>query len=392
MRRGWCPTVFAPMPSGDGLLVRVKPPLGRLSPAQARALAAAAARHGNGVIDLTGRANLQVRGLSAESAAPFARAMVAAGLASPDPAVERRRSVAVTPLPDAAAEAVAAALEEGLVQNHALAALPAKFGFAVALPGIAADIHLHPIAEGWAVWPDGAAQAACTAAPVAAALRLAHAFLRVAPGARRMRDADAAPIYAAAALRPELPLPAPSPPRVIGPLAGGVGVGLPFGTTDAATLGRLAVCGPLHLTPWRALVLAAPLPLSPSRRGRGNPACRSPSPCGRGQGGGVSAPAADSLILDPADPRRALTACPGFPACASAQADVRADALALSRQFPGLALHVSGCAKGCAQPRPAPLTLVAGADGYALVRNGTAADPPAARGLSLVQVAAMIAP
>ena len=102
-------------------------------------------------------------------------------------------------------------------------------------------------------------------------------------------------------------------------------------------------------------------------------------------------PGTETLILDPADPRRALTACPGRPACASAQADVRADALALGRRFPGLALHVSGCTKGCAQPRPAPLTLVAGADGYALVRDGTAADPPVAHGLSLAQLAAMIA-
>jgi precorrin-3B synthase len=364
MRRGWCPTVHAPMPSGDGLLVRVKPPLGCLSPAQARALAAAAARDGNGVIELTSRANLQVRGLAPDSAGRFARAMVDAGLAAPDPAVEGRRSVAVLPLPDPATARVAAALEGALAQDDALAALPAKFGFAVALPAIAADVRLHPAAAGWAVWPDGAARAAHTAAPVAAALRVAHAFLTVAQGARRMRDVPAASVFAAARLRPELPAPAPPlPPPTIGALVGGFGVGLPFGAMDAATLDRLAACGPLHVTPWRALIIAA-----------------------------AAAPPDDpALILDPADPRRALTACPGRPACASAQADVRADALLLAGRFPGLALHVSGCAKGCAQPRPAPLTLVAGADGYALVRDGTTADPPVAHGLSLAQLAAMIA-
>ncbi len=32
MRRGWCPGVLRPMPSGDGLLVRVHPPGGALTP------------------------------------------------------------------------------------------------------------------------------------------------------------------------------------------------------------------------------------------------------------------------------------------------------------------------------------------------------------------------
>ena len=39
-RRGWCPSLYDPMATGDGLLVRVKPPGARLSAAAARALAA----------------------------------------------------------------------------------------------------------------------------------------------------------------------------------------------------------------------------------------------------------------------------------------------------------------------------------------------------------------
>ncbi len=38
------------------------------------------------------------------------------------------------------------------------------------------------------------------------------------------------------------------------------------------------------------------------------------------------------------------------------------------------ALHVSGCAKGCAHPGPAALTLTGTAAGFDLIRNGTAAD------------------
>ena len=59
-------------------------------------------------------------------------------------------------------------------------------------------------------------------------------------------------------------------------------------------------------------------------------------------------------------------------------------------------LHISGCAKGCAHPGPAALTLVGGENGAGLVVNATAKALPAgyrprydaARGLS--RVAAMI--
>src|SRR3954467_12394406 len=96
--RGACPSVWEPMPTGDGLLVRVKPQGGVVSAAAARALAAAAARCGNGTLELTARANVQVRGLQPHTVHPFAAAIVAAGLAHPDPQVERRRNIMVAPL------------------------------------------------------------------------------------------------------------------------------------------------------------------------------------------------------------------------------------------------------------------------------------------------------
>jgi len=49
----------------------------------------------------------------------------------------------------------------------------------------------------------------------------------------------------------------------------------------------------------------------------------------------------------------------------------------------GICLHISGCAKGCAHPRRAALTLVADAGHYSLVREGKAGDAPMARGLTL---------
>ena len=62
--KGWCPTLLSPMQSGDGWLARVKPTAATVSAAQRAVIAEAARRHGNGHIDLTSRANFQIRGLT----------------------------------------------------------------------------------------------------------------------------------------------------------------------------------------------------------------------------------------------------------------------------------------------------------------------------------------
>ena len=121
MKRGWCPTVHEPMPSGDGLLIRVKPFGGRLSSAMLRTLPDIAASCGNGAIELTGRGNIQLRGLSAATAPRAAQALVAAGLADPDPVREARRNVIAVPPCD---DALVAAVEAMLADTPGL---PAKF-------------------------------------------------------------------------------------------------------------------------------------------------------------------------------------------------------------------------------------------------------------------------
>jgi sulfite reductase beta subunit-like hemoprotein len=125
--------------------------------------------------------------------------------------------------------------------------------------------------------------------------------------------------------------------------------------------------GELRLTPWRAVLLP-----------------------------GVDAQAAQEIlaqadariITDPSDARLAVIACPGGPACASAQAPTQEDALALAPLAralapSGVALHVSGCAKGCARPAPTPVTLTARAGLYDLIAAGRASDAAALSGLDL---------
>lgn len=99
------------MPSGDGLLARIKPFGGRLSSAMLWALADAVEAYGNGVVELTSRGNLQVRGV--RDVAAFAGAMVRAGLADADPERELRRNVvAVPPCDDALVAEAEAVLAE----------------------------------------------------------------------------------------------------------------------------------------------------------------------------------------------------------------------------------------------------------------------------------------
>ncbi|KAA2211807.1 precorrin-3B synthase [Teichococcus oryzae] len=378
--RGWCPSLFEPMRAEDGWLTRIKPPRGQITALQARAIAAAAPAG----IELTQRGNLQLRGFAEAGLAPFALAMQAAGLASGEAGIERRRNIIAPPLlghdlgiaPNAAAWLEAL---EAVLADDALAALPGKFGLALdaggALPlhGVAADITLRLDAGGAAsLHIPGAMARGAAPGHVATLIR---AFLAV-PGARRMRDATAAlgaaALIRAAGLRPEPPMPEPPAPRAIGLLPGATGFGLPFGQMGGdelrhlASLAERAGPGALCITPWRAILL--PGPSDP----------------------GLLSAEAGRFITDPGDPRMLIRACPGSAGCASGGADTRAAAAILARhpRPPGL-LHLSGCAKGCAHPGPAALVLVAQPDGrYALVRDGRAGDAPARRNLSLAEAAA----
>ena len=83
LHRGACPGLSAPMPTGDGLLVRLAPadamPLDAFA-----ALCAAARAHGNGAMEVTARGSLQVRGLTPGSAPLFASEVVALDIGAQD--------------------------------------------------------------------------------------------------------------------------------------------------------------------------------------------------------------------------------------------------------------------------------------------------------------------
>ncbi len=163
MVKGWCPGALRPMQSGDGLVVRVRPFGGRLEAAQIAGLAHLAQRHGNGLIDLTSRANLQIRGVSDSSHRLLIDGLARLTLLDPDADTETRRNILVTPFWRVGDEtqALAAELEEALADSAL--ELPTKFGFAIddgtsrVLAGDSADVRIErDRAGGLLVRADGA--------------------------------------------------------------------------------------------------------------------------------------------------------------------------------------------------------------------------------------------
>src|SRR5258706_15303949 len=79
--RGICPGLSVPMPTGDGLLVRLRP----TAPVPLDAFVdfcEVARRYGNGIIEISARGSLQVRGLTPRSAPSFASALAELGIAA----------------------------------------------------------------------------------------------------------------------------------------------------------------------------------------------------------------------------------------------------------------------------------------------------------------------
>lgn len=95
--QGWCPSTHRLHAAADGWLARVKVPGGILGLDQVAAVAEAAERLGSGVVEITNRANLQVRGLRAQDGSALRHVLGPVGLSAPTAAVEDRRNVLASP-------------------------------------------------------------------------------------------------------------------------------------------------------------------------------------------------------------------------------------------------------------------------------------------------------
>jgi precorrin-3B synthase len=365
--KGWCPSAYRPMQSGDGLVVRIRPRGGRLSAAQAAGIADLAERHGNGLIDLTSRANLQIRGVSAASHAPLLEALAPLGLIDADEKTEEQRNVVVAPFWTEGDDthSIAIELERALAVNSL--DLPGKFGFAVdcgtqrVLAQASADIRIERGGEGELVVRADSAnrgRAVERTEAVAIALSLAKWFV-ASGGAKDGRGRMAAHLASGVGL-PDALAGAAEPAAAIAPSgpelqADGALVGLAFGQLHCATLKFLSRLAPaLRITPWRMIVIEALTEM----------------------------PRYDGLVTRADDPILRAVACTGAPACPQAHAETRELAAALAPFIaPDTRLHVSGCAKGCAYRGISSITLVGTGEGFDLIHDGCTRDSPAMRGI-----------
>ncbi|UWR04202.1 cobalamin biosynthesis protein CobG [Ruegeria conchae] len=359
--QGWCPGAHRPMMSGDGLVVRVRPRLARLSAQQALGLCELADRFGNGTIDLTNRANLQLRGVKEADHQPLLAELSDLNLLDAEPGIEIRRNILVTPLYRAGD--LTARLTQHLIDRLAeLPSLPAKFGFAIdtgperLLAGDSADIRVETGENDLILRADGAetGRSVSEADAIDRLIELAKWFSETyTPETRRMARVISAQ---------DLPLEwQGSPPGPIGTLLQpgacelGTLLGATFGQLPAGPLSKLiesSGASALRVTPWRLILLE----------------------------GGADTPA-PAFVTDGTDPLMTTDACPGTPFCPQAQVETREIARVLAARVPG-SLHVSGCAKGCARMGTADVTLVGCNGRFDLVKQGRAGDEPCQRGLT----------
>lgn len=395
LRRGTCPGVSEPMLTGDGLLARLMP----WAPIPLEALVTlcdASQTHGNGIMEVTQRGSLQVRGLSSASAPAFAQTVAALGLGAEDgPPILTSPLLGLDAQERVDLRALVTALRKELTNHADIASIGPKVsvlidgGGALHLDNVPADLRLQVSTASRFYLSIAGDAAASTRLGWVEPHQTIPAIVQVLAGIAsrgshaRARDfansADLRTLRASLATlltdEPLPPTPSPSLQSSADPIGthrlknGQVarGVALAFGFTEAHRLKRFALaavrCGATSIrpAPGRALLV---IELS---------------------GGAAeelaAAAMAEGFVVQPDDERRHVVACAGAPACGSA-------ALATRRLAPDIAkaagvlldgtitIHLSGCAKGCAHPAAAALTLV-GPD--RIVVQGLAGDTPHGR-------------
>ena len=381
-RRGACPRLAAPIQTGDGLLARLIPSGQTIGFEALTVLCHAAERYGNGVVEMTSRGSIQIRGLSTATAPRFAAAVDPFGIDCGD-------AIPVMTHPLSGLEAaevldvteLVGVLRKKLAEAPFLGRLSAKLsvivdgGGTVHLDNVAADIRLRAAENG--LFDLSLAGDSVTATPlgtIAASdvpectMRLLKRLARDAPHARmrtmigaerRMSIADVVSDLILA--RRPLELRAPTQPIGVHLLRDSlvaVGIGVPFGHSLAQNFLDLAEAASregasgVRTAPGRVLLMIG------LQRERARHL--------------LAQAASLEFVVDPGDARRQVVACPGSPVCASGQIPARALALTVAQAASayldsGNIIHVSGCSKGCAHPSPSAVTIV-GSNGMCDIR------------------------
>jgi precorrin-3B synthase len=378
-----CPGVLRLAEAADGFLARVRLPGGLASGAQLRVLARLSVELGDGRVELTSRGNVQLRGLAADAADPLTSGLFGAGLL-PSLSHDRVRNVLASPLAglDRGLDltGMVRALDAALCARPRLADLSGRFLFAVDdgrgdVAGLGADVlatvrSTGAVVNGLAV--PAAGRLGDRVVDVMLAFAEAYLDLRAELGGTAWRVADlpdgAERVRASVAARLGLA----AAPEERGAATGARPVGLVVRETvgtgeSAASVRDDARCSAVLIAPLGRLTAAQVTWVADrvARRAARVTPWRSVVLPDLDDAAGVLREAAGlGFGTDEGTPWLRVTACAGRPGCASALADVQADAAGFAARWPGRVVHVSGCGRHCGRPAATEIDVTATSEGY----------------------------
>lgn len=369
-----CPGVRAPHSARDGALARVRLPGGVISAVALTELAHVASEFGDGHLELTSRANIQIRGISDVEA--VSGRLTAAGLVPPTH--EHARNIVASPQSGrvggrADLREQLARLDRELQSRPVLEGLSGRFLFG--LDDGRGDVLAQQPDSG-ALWHDRetaelivggvrTGRVVDSSDVVPAILAVAEEFLAAASGRWRVRDLDATE---AGALITALPGTTGSSepvlyhrvPRIgwIEQMDGAVMLGgvLAHGRLSAQLAEFLGAIGTdIVITPDREVLI------TDLTEGVADTVLRVLAPLG--------------LIFDAGSPWAHVSCCVGAPGCAKSGADVRSLAaarvaeLAADEDSASPREHWVGCDRGCGSPASAHILVIATADELSTVEK-----------------------
>ena len=387
----FCPGILHAVSAKDGLLIRIRVPGGLIEANQLRAIADVSRDFTDGYVEITSRANLQLRAIQNRDLEPIVERIARAGLL-PSPQHDRVRNIVTSPIAGIDKDEVIDPrplihqLDQQLRAEKVFVDLHPKFSFAIyggsrRFSRSSDDISLEALAlnsipyfrfliggvySGFVVRPEDVVDCMLVAAKMCirvatesnlpvrgkAVVMLPRAMKLIVDALSHMlTPSDVSPTSRLVEEALVGIYPTPQNERV------SIIPSVPLGRLTAEQAIYLAEVGnewksDLRLSPWRGVVL-----------------------------GSIPKSAIDNIVshldsiglsCDGRDGFRGITACAGSSGCEASLADVRSDAAALAQRLSGHAVpsgwtvNFSGCEKQCARRGGATAELIAGPLGYAL--------------------------
>jgi|SRR6187402_614697 len=389
----FCPGIMHAVPAKDGLLLRIRVPGGLMSASQLEVVASLSSLFADGSVEITSRANLQLRAIREEDLPEIVAALASAGL-FPSPEHDRVRNVVTSPFAGMHLEEfldtrpLVLALDRRLQAESLLSELHPKFSFGLhgsqqrfsrdlddlSLEACEDGSHLRLSiageATGYSVAKENAVD--CLVEAARGCIGLAKAS-DVPIRAKRIVALPGAVDQLLGTLSSML-VPCPTaarPPAFVEMIQGAFPTvrGDLVNIVPSVPLGRLSSQqarviagavkqwdGDLRLAPWRGVILGA-MPATATE--------------------GIAEDLRSvGLSWDGRDGFQGIAACAGSTGCDASLADVRGDAALLAQRLSGKAVssgwtvNLSGCEKQCARRHGASAELIANDSGYLLRIDG----------------------